>query len=111
MSAELLSVEIGFFMNIRERYGYTSVEAVVCKYMNTKGISGRLAEALHQVRRKRDKPCRGKVNCRRVSPCSIGIQAGDVRSCNCPAPCNCSYCAGEGDCGDPICFQAVKALL
>lgn len=36
---------------------------------------------------------------------------GELISSNCPAACSLEYCSGVGCGGDPICFQAVKALL
>jgi hypothetical protein len=94
--------------------GVTLISAAMLK---KKGAIATSAIALagillnHQVRRTRDKPCLGRVNCKCAVPRASEIHAGEVSSCNCAARCNWSYCPGEGDCGDPISFQAVNALL
>src|SRR5580658_6262509 len=65
----------------------------------------------YHARRNKERPCRGKTNCNRNLPCCISIHAGEVRSCSCPALSRRLYSLCEGDCGDPISFHAVNALL
>src|SRR5580700_12115164 len=71
----------------------------------------RLRPKTYHARRNRERPCRGKTNSNRTLPCCMSIHSGEVRNCSCPALSRRLYSLCEGDCGDPISFHAVNALL
>ena len=57
------------------------------------------------------KPLPGKVNCRWLPPCAIGIHAGESAVAIGRRVAVVRIALAVGDCGEPISFHAVKALL
>src|SRR5215467_13728872 len=76
----------------------------------SRGLSRETPDRHHESRTS-DMACLGSKNFSWAPPEWMGIHPGEVRSCNWPARSSSAYCSGEGDCGDPIFFQAEKALL
>src|SRR5262249_5357211 len=77
------------------------------------------AELFHRVTTSRfhhailtsETPCLGNVNVTTTRPSFTSTRRGVSSCASCPAFSSCVYCAGVGDCGEPIDFQTLYELL
>ena len=65
----------------------------------------------YQVNRTREMDCLGSVVDKVMAPSFTSRHFGDSNSCSPADAFSCSYCSDVGDCGDPIAFHTVYALL